>query len=640
MKQVYQRFYEFVWMADRALTHSRSGLLRRFLRAIAPDAVVRFMYQPERHKAEQSQAKKLLRALWAGYGTIASEKLKMMQARPRVDFTHEVAWNLACWHHSRGEFEQALNQLTLNRGRFPASNYDPGHVAVEVDCLLGLGQADKARTLVEAAIRCRGEHPVLCLSLSNLLGVEPGLSRLEADRLRLQWLSKPLIAAELAPLEFKDPARQLDFGNVTAVPASREDLGPKISVLMPACNAETTIGTAIESIINQSWTNLELIVVDDCSSDGTWSVVESFAERDARVKPTKHSANRGAYAARNTALNMASGELITVSDADDWSHPQRLAIQARHLLETGAPCNTTASIRIDHDFRILIMPKAKVIRESFPSLMVRHKHILELGGWDEVRMGADAEFYARLLAQHRHVEMRLMPDTPLMVQLSRVDSLTSVSHTGHGTTRYGARREYTEAFKFWHKIELARGSPLLRRSNGRRPFPVPAICYPVPPRKKSYDILFVSDFAQSGDVALRNVALLRDTKQLGLDIACFHWPTLDTTDRSIDDSVRQLLHDGMAQSVVAGERLTCRAVLVSDVRLLEHVPDILPKVHADKVVVMVDPRSTTQGSSFQSRIDGFVQNAQALFDARSALIWCVTRNAPLSAMLEQHIAKE
>ena len=147
---------------------------------------------------------------------------------------------------------------------------------------------------------------------------------------------------------------------------------------MPACNAETTIGTAIESNINQSWTNLELIVVDDCSSDGTWSAVESFAERDARVKPTKHSANRGAYAARNTALNMASGELITVSDADDWSHPQRLAIQARHLLETGAPCNTTASIRIDHDFRILIMPKAKVIRESFPSLMVRHLSLIHI----------------------------------------------------------------------------------------------------------------------------------------------------------------------------------------------------------------------------------------------------------------------
>ena len=90
MKQVYQRFYEFVWMADRALTHSRSGLLRRFLRAIAPDAVVRFMYQPERHKAEQSQAKKLLRALWAGYGAIASKKLKMMQARLKVDFTHEI----------------------------------------------------------------------------------------------------------------------------------------------------------------------------------------------------------------------------------------------------------------------------------------------------------------------------------------------------------------------------------------------------------------------------------------------------------------------------------------------------------------------------------------------------------------------
>ena len=102
---------------------------------------------------------------------------------------------------------------------------------------------------------------------------------------------------------------------------------------MPAYNAENTIATAAKSILDQTWSNLELIVVDDGSSDGTWSIIEFVARRDPRVVPLRHPRNRGAYAARNTALSHATGDFVTAHDADDWSHPEKVALQAIALME-------------------------------------------------------------------------------------------------------------------------------------------------------------------------------------------------------------------------------------------------------------------------------------------------------------------
>jgi glycosyltransferase involved in cell wall biosynthesis len=128
----------------------------------------------------------------------------------------------------------------------------------------------------------------------------------------------------------------------------------KNSVLMGAYNAESTVGTAIESILGQTWTNLELIVVDDGSGDRTWNTIQSFVGRDSRVIALRHGNNRGAYAARNTALSVASGALLTVQDADDWSHPQRLRLQVDSLLQHGQLLNSTDLARVDLQFPSLL----------------------------------------------------------------------------------------------------------------------------------------------------------------------------------------------------------------------------------------------------------------------------------------------
>lgn len=91
----------------------------------------------------------------------------------------------------------------------------------------------------------------------------------------------------------------------------------KISVIIPAYNAETYLQKCVESVILQSYTNFEIIIIDDGSKDGTLKVAKQLELQDKRIKVI-HQENRGLPAARNTGLRNANGEFVFFLDSDDW----------------------------------------------------------------------------------------------------------------------------------------------------------------------------------------------------------------------------------------------------------------------------------------------------------------------------------
>lgn len=99
-------------------------------------------------------------------------------------------------------------------------------------------------------------------------------------------------------------------------------MAPVLSVIIPAYNTEDYIERAIRSVLEQSLNDLEVVVVDDASTDRTFEVVKAID--DPRVKLFKNERNSGAGATRNRAIQEASGEWIAVLDSDDWYAPQRL----------------------------------------------------------------------------------------------------------------------------------------------------------------------------------------------------------------------------------------------------------------------------------------------------------------------------
>jgi glycosyltransferase involved in cell wall biosynthesis len=104
---------------------------------------------------------------------------------------------------------------------------------------------------------------------------------------------------------------------------------PLVSVVMPTYNRASLLGRAIRSALNQTYNNLEIIVVDDASSDDTPDVVKAF--QDQRVRYIRHDTNRGGSAARNTGIRNATGEFIAFLDDDDEWEPTKTEEQLRVL---------------------------------------------------------------------------------------------------------------------------------------------------------------------------------------------------------------------------------------------------------------------------------------------------------------------
>lgn len=115
-----------------------------------------------------------------------------------------------------------------------------------------------------------------------------------------------------------------------------------ISIITASHNSSLFIGETINSVINQSYTNWELIIVDDSSKDDSVEVIQSFTHQDSRIKLICLERNSGAAVARNRALSEASGRYIAFLDSDDCWVPRKLEKQLNFMRQNNFPFTFTA----------------------------------------------------------------------------------------------------------------------------------------------------------------------------------------------------------------------------------------------------------------------------------------------------------
>ncbi|MYE26791.1 MAG: glycosyltransferase family 2 protein [Chloroflexi bacterium] len=194
---------------------------------------------------------------------------------------------------------------------------------------------------------------------------------------------------------------------------------PLVSVVMPVFNGERFLAEAIESILAQTFTDFEFIIVDDGSEDRSADIIGSYAEKDDRIRFVKLGRNRGEADARNHGIAFARGEFIAAMDCDDVSLPLRLQRQldvlARNpeigVLGTGAQA-VNEELRPLFNFD-LPQQHALIVFNLFvgsffihPSTMMRRDVLSDVGGYEPSRLTApDTELWSRLMWRTRFANL-------------------------------------------------------------------------------------------------------------------------------------------------------------------------------------------------------------------------------------------
>ena len=405
---------------------------------------------------------------------------------------------------------------------------------------------------------------------------------------RVIWINAALELSGLSPLGLlPSPEGNISpYDRLTGTPllGKADTEGPKVTVLVAAYQAASTIKTALRSLAEQTWRNLEVLVIDDASpSPETARDVERVAATDPRFRLIRMPENAGAYAARNRGLEQASGDYVTLHDADDWSHPVKIERQVRFLEANRRAIGCLSEqARVSEDLAFIqLRSRAEFISTNYSSLLFRREPVRQaLGCWDSVRFGADSEFIARMKKVFGTAKVVRMATGPLSFQRQAAGTITADAVTGidPGYHYYGARKEYLDAQRHHH----SRAASLKYKGNPvRRPFPVPPMMLPRPSEAVSFDVVYLGDFRRLVPEVAQLIADITKDVPVGERVGLVEAPVYDVdlpVEAPMCPPLRELVDGERVRVLVFGERIkTRRLVRVSvggDPGTLRRLPQI------------------------------------------------------------------
>ncbi|WP_339226569.1 glycosyltransferase family A protein [Oceanobacillus sp. FSL K6-2867] len=513
-----------------------------------------------------------------------------------------IAWELVLWYANKLTTDSASmvleyidivmdkekNQETLRKAAIlKAESYEL------------LGEQEKGIRLITNLL-ASDKHADLYIAAANLEKTIEG---------RVGWINKCLDLYQLQGIILSPNENTDAYYRLRTNPIQRKHTvsdGPKVSIIIPAYNSESGIRVAIESMLAQTWNNVEILVVDDCSTDDTANVIAEYAEMDARVKPLTTPKNSGPYVARNIALQQATGEFVTINDADDWSHPEKIERQVNHLMEQkDIIANTSEHARLTEELKAYRrgMP-GRYIFSNMSSIMFRKEPVLEkVGYWDRVRFAADSEFKNRLIAVFGKEAVVDLKTGPLSFPMQSSGSLTASSAFGYNGFLMGARKEYAESYRFYHNQTDTFYMP--NQPETRR-YPVPEPMWPEREEKQAgkrhFDIVIISDFRLKIEQYL--LLQLNAFKEMGMRTGLIQMGQYDLKmPKAIDHSIREILDGDSVQMLVYGERISCDILIVNNPAIFEekqlYVPHVDPKVV--RVIVNQLPGRNARGKNYDLR---------------------------------------
>jgi glycosyltransferase involved in cell wall biosynthesis len=501
------------------------------------------------------------------------------------------------------ERRRALEALSASSG-WAARGGAPAEAAtLRLSILQSLGRDAEAADMARNPPAKAAESPDFLLLAAAHAGAsdEPG----PAAEQRVAAVSAAFQASANLAVALADPARPATIDNLRGAELSPEVAeGALVSVIVPAFRCADTIAASLRSIQDQTWRNLEILVVDDASPDDTAAVVAELAAQDPRIRLVRLSENGGAYVARNTALAQAAGEFVTVQDSDDWSHPERIRRQVVRLrARPDLVANVSQWARATPDLRFERRAfSQRVVHFNSSSILFRRKAALARAGyWDSVRFGGDTEYWHRLQAVFGPAAVEELPDL-LAIGTVREGSLSRASASAYRGGKTGARKSYDRAFHAWHQANPAR-KLVLPFPLVKRPFGVPAVLRTGKSLQGHFDAVLISDFRHSGGTSASNYQELLAQTRAGLRTAVVQVDRYDfNPGRGIHPDIQALIDGGQIEELVHGDEVTCDVAVVRFPPIFSVPQDFLPRVVPANVRVVVNqpPRRVAGEAPFYS----------------------------------------
>lgn len=500
-----------------------------------------------------------------------------------------AARELALWQmreKSKAGYRTALELIARARCDAPDFDFCAKLNTVELLCHHFLKQPDKGHAVYDRAARLNEINPDVMLAWVNYQPTPED---------RIHWINQVLAHYKISPVALLPDEDKTLYDRLTsAVKLPKVTDGPKVTVLIAAYDAGDVLHTALRSLQEQTWQNLEIIVLDDCSPTlDTVNVAESFASNDPRIRVIRMEKNGGAYVARNRGLDEATGDFITIHDADDWSHPKKIEKQVKYLLSKADVMGcTTEQARATSDLGFTRWTgMGKFINSNISSFMFRHSLMREhFGYWDTVRLAADNELIRRFRAKFGKNSIVHMRSGPYSFQRDSENSMVGDEVLGMNGFYFGARKNYFDAYSEHHKNidDLKYSGKCLSRL-----FEVPKIVLPRNDRKESsyYDVIIVSEFRMNGGSVESCIQEIRAAKAGGLRVGVvemYRYDLGDKTRSSMLPQVRQEI-DGKYVSIIAyGEYATCDVLVLRYPPVLQELQRYIPTIDAKEIKVIIN----------------------------------------------------
>lgn len=599
-----------------------------------PFLLVREYREYLRSPKETKRIQDIYLRLRGGYAGFAIEELRQIVQNGKESRSDRAlaAFYLAVGLYEQGGYVEAL--LWAESGLDLAPIEDNQFFELRLLCLLRLRQYAGAYDILRGKKFLSDAELILFSTTERGRLSMGGGAQQEAEAKQLEILNSLFLRHGLEPLALRHAENVLGFANIHAPSARAGSVeGPGVSVIMPAFNAEKTIRYAIQSLREQTWKNLEILVVDDGSTDATAEIAADMAQEESRLRLLRLNKNSGCYAARNAALGQATGEYITTHDSDDWSHPRKIEIQARFMAESGVVANITHLARLKED--LVHDGRRRFIARNLSSLFFRKEAVSLIGPWQEARVGGDAEFLRRMkffFGQSNVAE--LSPASPLSLGLSSANSLIHAPGLEFRTLKHfsGLRNIYAQA-NAWRLEDSSKSG--LREHIADCSWIQPVANRPGS-RDRQYDLVVLSDFSLPGGSMRSSVNYALAARRLGLSVGLYHWKKYEFNPRNkIHSFVFANCRAHGLDLLCSADAVSCGLALVGQTAILSCLPDEPPRIASRETVVLVNQYASTFSTGRKVQYDPLTarENVRAVFGREGKWI-------PISGWVKELMRKD